>query len=114
MLSGKAELDGGLRIGLSAANTNPLGAFRGCSKAVWTPSTEPAAEGQENRPVERSVFPHAKPDFQMGYGFLSSPFFTAPKDNLVSERKEGRSCWGTVCVLNSGSKNSWLVFLSLG
>lgn len=64
------------------------------------------------------MFSHPKPDFQMGHGFLSSPFFTAPNDNLVSERKGewvglGDRGWG-VRALNSGSKNSGPLFLSLG
>lgn len=68
-----------------------LGALRGCIQAVWTLGTEPVAEGQESIPWSNLFFPHPKPDFQVGHGFLSSPFSTAPNDNLVSERK---GWWG--------------------
>lgn len=62
-------------------------------KAVWTLGAEPVAEGQVNTPTEKSGSPHPKPDFQMGHDFLSSSFFTVPKDNLVSKGKDGGGAW---------------------
>lgn len=40
-----------------------------------------------------NMFSHPRPDFQMGHGFLSSPFSTASNDSLVSERKGGGGRW---------------------